>query len=249
MGYHTDAAALYAQMNEIQTDRGLDLMEAAAPQNGERVLDLGCGTGNLTRELARRVGPEGSVLGLDPDMDRLDVARMTTPNELTNLRFELGRGEALDSVDSNSRDMVFSNYVVHWVDAREDLLREVYRCLKPGGRATFEFCGHFSEFVQDLVDETLASGQSFPNPFSVYPPSDWREMLERVGFEVDQCELLQISYHYASYEEFAAWWEGTTHGTVGMDRLDPAYIEKLQRYFDGGGVFASNSIRFRARKP
>lgn len=249
MGHHTDAAALYAQTSAFQSDRGLNLMAAAAPTRGERVLDLGCGPGNLTRELARRVGPEGKVVGIDPDQDRLDVARMTTPKGMTNLRFEPGRAETLCRFDENSMDLIYSNYVAHWVPDRDALMAEVYRCLKPGGRCAFEFCGPCNGFVEELIDESLASGQGFPNPFDAFPVADWRKTLKAAGFDIERCEQIEVPNRFASYEDFAAWWEGTTHGTVRMDRLDPAYIAKLRRHFEGGGAFTATSIRLHARKP
>lgn len=249
MGHQTNAAALYAETSEIQSIRGLDLMAEAAPAAGERVLDLGCGPGNLSRELARRVGPSGAVVGIDPDLDRLDVARMTTSRHLNNLRFELGRAESLCSIDDSSIDLIFSNYVAHWIPDRQALLREVRRCLTPGGRAAFEFCGPLTGFVEELVTEGISSGQRLPNPFDVFPAETWRWDLEAASLDVDRCELIKVTYHYLSYEAFAAWWEGTTHGAIRMERLDPAYIAKLQRYFQGGATFTSNSIRFLARKP
>lgn len=63
------------------------LLDLAKPQNGETVLDLGCGTGQLTSELAYSVGPTGKVIAIDPDVERLKVAQASIPPEIKTSMF------------------------------------------------------------------------------------------------------------------------------------------------------------------
>lgn len=77
------------------------------------MLDLGCGTGGLTRRLAELVGPDGRVLGIDPDEARIALARRTAG--APNLEFQVAAAETLGEVARDRPfDLVFSNFVFHW---------------------------------------------------------------------------------------------------------------------------------------
>jgi trans-aconitate 2-methyltransferase len=130
----------------------------------ERILDLGCGDGALTAELAVRV-PEGMVVGIDSSPSMIAAAsRVTRPN----LRFEL-----LDMSRMNCEeqfDAVFSNSALHWVKDHNDLLRRVLCALKPGGFARFNFPGHGNcATFNDTVRQVMA----LPNYAPGFRTFDW----------------------------------------------------------------------------
>jgi ubiquinone/menaquinone biosynthesis C-methylase UbiE len=100
---------------------------------GDRVLDVGCGPGCLTRLAGRAVLPGGSVLGIDPSPTVIEYARRSKHG--SECSFELGTAEALD-VPDGSVDVVLSSLVMHHLpeDVRLQALREMLRVLRPGGR-------------------------------------------------------------------------------------------------------------------
>jgi SAM-dependent methyltransferase len=94
------------------------------------VLDVGCGTGRLARWLAERLGPRGSVVGIDPLEHRVSIARAHTGA----VRFEVGQAEDLGAFADASFDAVCLSSVLHWVADKASALAEIRRVLRPGGR-------------------------------------------------------------------------------------------------------------------
>lgn len=109
------------------------LVELSGAVPGRHVLDVGCGTGYLTRMLARAVSPGGSALGVDPSAGMIRYAREHTRED--GCTFTEGLAEKLDAPDA-SFDVVVTSLAVHHFpeDKREQALREMFRVLRPGGR-------------------------------------------------------------------------------------------------------------------
>jgi SAM-dependent methyltransferase len=114
--------ALFAQW-------GPRVAEAAAIELGQRVLDVGCGTGVLACAVAERVGPEGRVVGLDPNEQMLAVAR----RKPTGVTWQLGRAESLP-FDDASFDAVVSQFALMFFERKPTAIAEMLRVLRPRGR-------------------------------------------------------------------------------------------------------------------
>ena len=98
------------------------------------MLDLGCGTGNLTRVLAEQVGREGRVTGVDSDRERIQIAKEQYGN-VSNLNFLVGSDE---DFPHGPYDVVFANYVVHWIKDKERVFQNVFENLI--GEIRHSFC-------------------------------------------------------------------------------------------------------------
>lgn len=108
---------------------GPRMVEAAAVRSGDRVLDVACGTGVLTRAAAETAGPVGAVTGLDRNPGMLAVARRLSPA----IAWREGSAESLPFADQ-SFDVVLCQFGLMFFGDRIGALREMWRVLKPGGR-------------------------------------------------------------------------------------------------------------------
>ena len=118
-------------------------------EGSERVLDLGCGDGALTAEIARSV-PRGSVIGIDASASMIETAGKTSGG---NVSFEIMDIDAM--VFDERFDLIFSNATLHWVKDHRRLLGNCRRALAENGRLRFNFAGHgnCSAFISVVQDE------------------------------------------------------------------------------------------------
>jgi trans-aconitate methyltransferase len=170
--------ALYDTKHAFVWQYGASLLELLAPKRGERILDLGCGTGHLTAQLAER---GALVVGIDSDAAMIEQARRTYPQ----LCFE--QQNARDFHFDKPFDAVFSNAVLHWVHEPERVIICVRRALKPAGRFVAEFGGkgNVRRIATALVHVAESLGCGTPKLPWYYPSiPDYTTLLERHGLEV-----------------------------------------------------------------
>jgi trans-aconitate methyltransferase len=168
---------LYDDRHAFVWRHGAALVELLAPHPGERVLDLGCGTGHLTAQIA---ATGAVVLGLDRSSEMIAEARRAHPD----LRFEVADARALDFV--GAFDAVFSNAALHWVQEADAVAAGVARALKPGGRFVAEFGGKGNV---RLIEAALARGLAAEGVERVASPwyfpslAEYAGVLEGAGLE------------------------------------------------------------------
>lgn len=165
---------LYEERASFVGEGGAPVIELLAPRRSERILDLGCGPGKLTHELAQR---GASVLGVDASPEMLAEARASYPE----LGFALERAETLPF--EAEFDGIFSNATLHWVPQADAAARAMYRALKRGARLAAEFGGKGNvASVRRAVATAL--GRDEWNPWYFPSVAEYASVLERAGFRV-----------------------------------------------------------------
>ncbi len=165
---------------------GDDVLALLAPRPGERILDLGCGTGRHAAQMARR---GARVLGLDADPDMLRKARADHP-ELDFVRLDAAAFGLADLGVDAPFDACFSNAALHWMTPQESVLRNVREVLVPSGRFVAEMGGAGNIAVLDasLRDALRELGMGSVPTVSNYFPSTAEQAtaLEAAGFRVEE---------------------------------------------------------------
>ena len=158
-----------------------EVMQDLDPKEGEYILDLGCGDG----ELSFVIQFDATVLGIDIDANRVEDARRrgveARVEDAQNIQFDC------------EFDAVFSNKALHYMPRQQDVVMRVFNALKPGGRFVAAMGGVGNVIsVRQAVAEILEERNInfFERESCVYPtPDEQRERLENAGFNVTKCEL------------------------------------------------------------
>ena len=225
------------------------VLEWLAPQPGERILDLGCGDGQLTQRLA---ATGARVQGVDASAQMAAAAR--------------GRGVAVDEASAEALpypdgayDAVFSNAALHWVRGQEAMLAEVHRVLRRGGRFVAEMGGHgnIAAIRVALIAVLARYGHGeHENEVNYYPTAEaYTRRLERAGFQIERMALIPRPTPLA--ESGMAEWLRTFRRGV-LDKLpeklrEPVTAEttellaKALRDEDGNWIADYMRLRFVAR--
>lgn len=175
---------LYEGRHNFVWQYGENVLELLSPQPDERILDLGCGTGQLTEKIAL-AGAE--VLGIDRAASMIEKARQNYPQ----LQFAVA--DARDFQVEQPFDAVFSNAVLHWIPEPDAVICCIYQALKPGGRFVADFGGKGDiQAIATALDNVLNRfGYASYDAVAWYFPSigEYATRLEQQGFDVSYAVL------------------------------------------------------------
>ena len=216
----------YGRYNQTQKAEGLDLINLLAPKPGEKVLDLGCGIGNLTKILAQRVAP-GQVVGIDPDEKRIKVAKKEQAAD--NIKYMISGS---DNMPGENYDIIYSNYVLHWIPNNKDIFGPIARLLKKGGRFAFHTLDVISKEICDrYYGWSDKNWSSLNNTVSGLTENDVKTLAEENHLEVKLLESGSFKIEYENVEDFI---QGhLVHGTTSRDLYDE---KKLSDFFGDGKI-------------
>jgi trans-aconitate 2-methyltransferase len=204
-------AKRYDKVDSLQkwlADKHLARLEL---DGAERVLDIGCGEGKITAEIAQRVA-NGSVLGIDPSTRMISFARSHFPRSAyPNLGFEIADARALPY--RGAFDLVVSFNALHWVHDQDAVLRGIRAALKRGGRTFLQFVPQGSrKCLEDVIEETCRTerwahyfGERHGPPYVHFTPEQYTELAERSGLRVERLERDLCSWDFGDREGFADW--------------------------------------------
>ncbi|MEK8126893.1 methyltransferase domain-containing protein [Paenibacillus filicis] len=177
----------YDEQISFVSQLGRGVVALLNPQPGERILDLGCGTGDLAEEISR-TGAE--CTGIDYSQDMIDQAKVKYPS----LQFRQADGEVFRlEAGEQPYDAVFSNAALHWMKRPELVVESVWLALRPGGRFVAEFggAGNVGRIVQAICREMENLGLDWKSRYPWYFPTigEYASILEQQGFRVGFAEL------------------------------------------------------------
>lgn len=219
--------ALYDSKHSFVWKYGRELIELLAPRTGERVLDLGCGTGHLTHQIAL-TGAEVTGLDLSPAM--IEQARRNYPE------LEFVQADAAAFEFARPFDAVFSNAALHWVTQPEAVVECVARALQPGGRFAAEFGGKGNigairqAISQALRAPGIARNQEW-NPWYYPSIGEYAGLLERQGLAVRYATVFDRPTALEEGERgLRIWLE--MFATSLLETLSPEQKESLIRHVE-----------------
>lgn len=220
----------YERFRDERTQPFHDLVALVRRAPGMRVVDLGCGTAELTSRLHETLGAR-ETLGLDSSPAMLEKARARAGG---GLRIE--QADIADFRADGAFDLVFSNAALHWVPGHEDLFRRLADALTPEGQLAVQVPANF-----DHASHTVAAAVAAEDPFrdalggvshgnAVLAPEAYAGLLHRLGFRAQHVRL-QVYAHVLDAPAGVVEWVRGTLLTAYERRMPAALFEAfLRRY-------------------
>jgi trans-aconitate 2-methyltransferase len=225
----------YSRNSSQQQKWARELIAKLHLRGDEQVLDIGCGDGKVTAELAAHLS-QGRIIGLDASPSMIEFARKTFPN----LAFVVGDAARLEF--SEQLDLIFSNATLHWIWDHAPVLAGISHALKPGGRVVVQMGGQgCAADVLAVLDGMMNSSRwatyfcDFKFRYGFHGPAEYRQWLQRAELQPIRIELIPKDMTHAGREGLAGWlrttWIPFIQAVPEKDR--EAFLDELvSRYLD-----------------
>lgn len=228
----------YHKSSAEQQKWARELILKLALKGNERVLDIGCGDGKVTAEIAKKL-PDGSVLGIDNSIEMISFARDNF-SIYPNLAFQLVDARNMNFI--SEFDVVFSTTALHWVIDHLPVLRGIKRSLKPGGRVLLQMAGkgnaaEILEVLETIVYSKKWHGYftDFAFPWAFYGKDEYNVWLKDVALKAKRVELIPKDMIQKGKEGLSGWIRATWLPyiqRVPEGRRDEFIGEIVERYIE-----------------
>lgn len=229
----------------------------------EDVLDLGCGDGKVTTEIAQLVA-NGSVVGVDNSRQMIELAQEKyAQNEHPNLSFQVMDASHLSF--ENCFDVVFSNAVLHWVKNHKPVVEGLYKSLRARGKILLRMGGKGDAAdIRSIMDEMKTSNKwaqyfsEFEFPFTFMGVNEYQVLLKDAGFSVTRVELIPKDMMHDGKSGLEGWirttWLPYTEripkemSNEFIEEASSMYLDKVPLAADGKAHVAMVMIEIEAVK-
>nr|WP_221218205.1 MULTISPECIES: class I SAM-dependent methyltransferase [unclassified Mycolicibacterium] len=199
----------YSRVSSLQRTVAAETLAELVVDGAEWVLDIGCGDGFLTREIADRL-PRGYIVGVDASPRMVGAAGEVGPSAPSGPVFVCADARRLPF--ATRFDMVVSFNALHWVPQLGDALAGIATVLRPGGRAVIQMvCGSARPSIESTAMKVAASARwaryfdGFTAPFVHPEPAEFSALAERNGLRVDAVTVRDREWDFETTEQFTAW--------------------------------------------
>jgi trans-aconitate methyltransferase len=232
-------AVEYAKSSSVQQQWARELILKLKLKGNERVLDIGCGDGKVTAEIASFV-PDGSVLGIDNSEEMIKLSQSKYPiDAFTNLRFQ--KQDASSLPFNNEFDVIFSNATLHWIIDHNPVLQGISASLKDGGKILLQMGGRGNAHEVEVVmkrlikkDEWSRYFDDFNFSYGFYGPDEYSRWLLEAGLNAKRVELIPKDAKHEGCSGFKSWirttWLPYTHQVPEKER-DLFITQLADEYF------------------
>ncbi|MEP6871897.1 MAG: methyltransferase domain-containing protein [Anaerolineaceae bacterium] len=234
----------YERFRNERSQPFFDLLSMVTPTPGGTAIDLGCGTGELTKMLHEKLQTRETV-GIDNSETMLAES---AEHASGGLRFELG--SVYDFAPSTSVDVLFSNAALQWVNGHATLFPQLLEVVAPGGQVAIQMpanndhASHRMAFAVGAEEPYSSAMDGYQRDWPVLPPEWYAELLDRNGFLEQSVRLQVYGHHLESRDGVVEWVKGTLL-TDFEKRLTPElYQSFLARYRDRLAIELDDSRPF-----
>lgn len=207
-------AAGYVRQSGLQAAMADEVLALLKLKGSERVLDIGCGDGRITAEIAARL-PSGSVVGVDRSHDMIafassHVVATPGPDFKSNIRFQVADARSLPFREEF--DLVVSFNALHWLPEQDEALRSIRSAMKPDGLAELRLVPKGErKSLEDVLEETRLSSRwssyyrDFHDPYLHLTPQQYGDLAERNGLHVRHIHSASKAWDFKSRQAFFAF--------------------------------------------
>jgi trans-aconitate methyltransferase len=232
----------YKMYSKSQQIWAQELINKLNLKGHESVLDIGCGDGKITAEIAALLN-SGSITGIDSSSEMIELAKSSFPES---------RHENLNFIVMNASDMsfeeefniVFSNAVLHWIKDHQPVLKGIYNSLKKGGTALLQMGGRGNaEDILAVLDRLIKSEEwriyfeGFEFPYAFFGLEDYEELIRQSSLSARRIELIPKDMKHDGREGLEGWirttWLPYTRRIPEKDRnrfIEHLAVEYLKEY-------------------
>jgi trans-aconitate 2-methyltransferase len=203
-------AAGYSRVAALQAAMAEEVLALLKVKGDERALDLGCGSGRVTAEIAARL-VNGSILGVDSSAEMVAFAEKTFPSSAwPNLRFQ--RADIRELAFKDEFDLIVSFNALHWIPEQEHALQRVRAAMKPHATAQLRLVPKGKrKSLEDVIEETRRSPRwahhfkGFHDPYLHLTPDEYAALAERSRLRVLRLQTEDKAWDFRSRAEFLAF--------------------------------------------
>lgn len=230
----SDISKQYEEDSIVQKSASEVLLDLLDIQASDNVLDLGCGTGHITRQLKEKTS--GRVVGIDSAPGMIDEANEKYRDE--GISFRNLPVEQLDYQDEF--DKIFCNSAFQWFSSPEQLLRRCYNVLKPGGSMAIQaparetYCPHFINAIEAVITDTSTKTifSTFRSPwFFLDTAEEYSDLFAEAGFLVNSSTIEKVVTSHTSDEVYKIFTSGAAAGYLNQAFYDVAWTEHYEEAF------------------